>query len=80
MGWFSSSDEQPKEATSLDGTYTPLKRNERQACWEARDLYFGCLDKNNILDAAENADAAGKNCPKENDLFEKDCATSWVGA
>lgn len=82
MGWFSSSPapEQKKAeaATSLDGTYTPMKRNERKACWEARDAYFKCLDKNNILDAVKDADAALKNCPTENAKYEQDCATSWV--
>lgn len=79
MGWFSSTPaEQPQEASSLEGTYKPLKRNERKACWEARDAYFGCLDKHQILDAVKDEDAAKSKCPRENDLFEKDCATSWV--
>lgn len=79
MGWFSSSTPATSEdATSLDGTYKPLKRNERKACWESRDIYFGCLDRNDILDAVKDADAAGKKCSKESELFEKDCATSWV--
>jgi len=85
MGWFSSSPSAPQAATaatnsptSLDGTYTPLKRNERKACWEARDAYFRCLDKNNILDAVKDADAALTNCPSENAYYEQDCATSWL--
>jgi len=84
MGWFSSSPSTPTPQaqaatpTSLDGTYTPLKRNERKACWEARDTYFKCLDKNNILDAVKDADAALTNCPSENAKYEQDCATSWV--
>lgn len=83
MGWFSSSPSTPTpeaatSPTSLDGTYTPLKRNERKACWEARDAYFACLDKNNILDAVKDADAALANCPSENAKYEQDCATSWV--
>jgi len=83
MGWFSSSPSAPSPAastqpTSLEGTYTPLKRNERKACWEARDAYFKCLDKHDILDAVKDADAALKNCPTENAKYEQDCATSWV--
>ena len=81
MGWFGSSSaeqKKPEEATSLDGTYTPMKRNERKACWDARDAYFKCLDKNNILDAVKEGDAALKNCPTENAKYEQDCATSWV--
>ena len=81
MGWFSqdapskSSDIEP---TSLGGTYKPMKRSERQKCWEARDVYFGCLDKANILDAVKDSDAAAASCGKEEGLFKQDCATSWV--
>ena len=84
MGWFSSEpspapDKQPPSVQSTETTeYRPLKRNERKACWEARDIYFGCLDKNNILDAVKDGEEAKNKCPKEDDLFEKDCATSWV--
>lgn len=86
MGWFSSSPEAtpaPKEKeaeqpTSLGGTYTPMKRNERQKCWEARDIYFQCLDRNNILDSIKEAGLAEDKCGKESKLFEQDCAASWV--
>lgn len=88
MGWFSSSPaEKGKEEkavedhpTSLGGTYTPMKRAERQKCWEARDGYFGCLDRNNILDAVKDADAAASKCAPENKVYEQDCATSWVSS
>lgn len=82
MGLFGSSS--PKETvtvapgTTADGGYAPMKREERKKCWEARDAYFGCLDRNNILDSIKEADAATKACPKEEQLYEKDCATSWV--
>lgn len=80
MGWFSTDapKAQTEEATSLDGTYKPMKRNERKACWEARDIYFNCLEKNSILDAVKDEKLAAEKCPKESDLFDKDCATSWV--
>lgn len=82
MGLFGSSS--PKEnvtvapGTTADGGYAPMKREERKKCWEARDAYFGCLDRNNILDSIKEADSATKACPKEEQLYEQDCATSWV--
>lgn len=76
MGLFSSN---PSPAsTAEDGSYKPMKREERKACWDSRDKYFACLDKNNILDSVKDADAAGQKCGKETVAFEKDCASSWV--
>lgn len=59
------------------GSVTP-SRNERQRCWEARDTYFACLDRSNILDAVKDAEAAHKACPAEEAAFERDCAKAWV--
>lgn len=76
MGLFSSN---PSPAsTAADGSYKPMKREERKACWEARDAYFSCLDKNKILDSIKDADGAAQNCGGETKAFERDCASSWV--
>ncbi|KAI9654885.1 MAG: hypothetical protein M1831_005254 [Alyxoria varia] len=78
MGWFRSTQKQEDPSTTDDGSYKPLKREERQKCWEARDAYFTCLDKNNILDAIRDRDAAAQKCPKQSEAFAQDCASSWV--
>ncbi|ROW09944.1 hypothetical protein VPNG_06262 [Cytospora leucostoma] len=53
-------------------------RTERKKCWESRDIYFACLDRNGILDAIKDDKAAAKSCGGEAVGFEKDCATEWV--
>lgn len=53
-------------------------RQERKACWAARDAYFACLDTNSIVDATKDASAAKKACPVQNEDFERDCAAAWV--
>ncbi|RPA87014.1 hypothetical protein BJ508DRAFT_410600 [Ascobolus immersus RN42] len=72
MGLFSS--DKPAEPS----TPQPPNRSQRALCWEARDLYFGCLDKNNIIDPLKNEEEALKACGKESKRYEKDCAASWV--
>lgn len=39
----------------------PLSRSDRRVCWTARDNYFSCLDKNNILSTRQ---------PTMNELLE----------
>jgi cytochrome c oxidase assembly factor 6 len=80
MGFFSSSsDKLPAPKISTDGTPIAPDRSARAKCWEARDAYFQCLDKNTIIDSLTNKDAAEKACGAENKGFEKNCASSWVG-
>ncbi|KAF3939296.1 hypothetical protein ABW19_dt0200319 [Dactylella cylindrospora] len=74
MGLFSAlglSSPPPPKTTAPD-------RTERQKCWEARDAFFSCLDKHDILDSIKDSGAAGKKCSGELKVFEKDCAASWV--
>lgn len=79
MGFFSSSsDKLPAPKISTDGTPIAPDRSARAKCWEARDAYFQCLDKNTIIDSLTNKDAAEKACGVENKGFEKNCASSWV--
>ncbi|CCH43761.1 hypothetical protein BN7_3315 [Wickerhamomyces ciferrii] len=60
--------------------YTPPSRNKREQCWDSRDIFFECLDKNNVINALEDkhADTIKKNCSKEEVNYEQNCAKSWV--
>lgn len=73
--WKSSTDKRADEVRS--GAVAP-SRTERKKCWESRDAYFACLDRNNILDALKDDKPAAKQCGGESALFERDCATEWV--
>lgn len=73
--WKSSTDKRAGEVRS--GAVAPT-RTERKKCWESRDAYFACLDRNNILDAIKDDRAAAKQCGGESAVFERDCATEWV--
>ncbi|OCK99506.1 uncharacterized protein K441DRAFT_627875 [Cenococcum geophilum 1.58] len=79
MGWFSSGS--PKPATpkpSSDGAFEAPSRSDRALCWEARDAFFECLDRNDILDSIKDRDAAEKACGKLDQEFQRNCAGSWV--
>ncbi|KAJ9504111.1 hypothetical protein LTR99_005960 [Exophiala xenobiotica] len=87
MGWGlptwlggSAAPAQPESARpkSQDGGFVAPDRNAREICWESRDIFFECLDKNNILDAIKEDDKARKACSKEVADYEKDCARSWI--
>lgn len=84
MGWLPAwgSTTKPKGATSSDTInpeeYRPPGRQTRAKCWDSRDVFNECLNRNNILDAIKDKDAADNACRKESDLFEKNCASSWV--
>lgn len=89
MGWFStpspsSSSEKPATIDapkpSNDGGFIAPDRTQRQLCWEGRDGFFACLDKNNIIDSVKEGDKAASLCGQENTAFEKNCASSWVSA
>lgn len=74
----SSSSSTDKRATEIRSGAVAPTRAERAKCWEARDVYFGCLDANNIVDALKDDKAAAKACGAESAGFEKDCAAQWV--
>jgi hypothetical protein len=83
MGWFSGSSSSPSPPTpkiSSDGTPIAPGRSERTKCWEARDIYFKCLDSHDIVDSIKEGDKAAKECAVEGKGFEANCATSWVSA
>ncbi|KAK7193012.1 hypothetical protein DPSP01_005222 [Paraphaeosphaeria sporulosa] len=82
MGWFSSSSSDgsgPKK--TADGAFVAPTKSTRQKCYESRDAFFECLDRNNILDSVNSKkgrDAAAKACGPADQAFEKNCAHSWV--
>ncbi|TAQ84212.1 hypothetical protein B7494_g7462 [Chlorociboria aeruginascens] len=81
MGWFtSSSPSPPAPKLSADGAPIAPDRSERARCWEARDGYFACLDRNGIVDSIMEKDKAAKACSAEGKVFEANCASSWSAA
>ncbi|TVY57252.1 Cytochrome c oxidase subunit 6B-like protein new16 [Lachnellula suecica] len=79
MGLFgTSTSSPPPPKISSDGAPIAPDRTQRAKCWEARDGYFRCLDKNNIIDSIGEKDKAEKNCASEGRGFEANCASSWV--
>jgi len=78
MGWFSSSSQLPEPKLSADGAPIAPDRTQRARCWEGRDAYFKCLDRNEIIDSLKEKDKADKACAQEEKGFEANCATSWV--
>lgn len=85
MGWtsylnpFGSSSPETQRAEEVRSGARFPDRTERRRCWEARDAYFACLDKNNILDAIKEDKKAAAACSAEATVFERDCAKEWVG-
>ncbi|KAF2121722.1 cytochrome oxidase c subunit VIb-domain-containing protein [Lophiotrema nucula] len=81
MVWpFSSSSSDGVKKTS-GGAFESPSRTNRAKCYEGRDAFFECLDRNNILDSINTKAgqaAATKACGGENLVFEKNCAHSWV--
>ncbi|KAI1612361.1 cytochrome oxidase c subunit VIb-domain-containing protein [Exophiala viscosa] len=71
---------QPESARpkSKDGGFVAPDRSSREVCYESRDLFFECLDKNNILDAIKEDGKARKVCSEEVTAYERDCARSWI--
>ncbi|KAJ4291197.1 hypothetical protein N0V90_010395 [Kalmusia sp. IMI 367209] len=79
MAWFSSADAGPKKTSG--GAFEAPTRTTRAKCYEARDAFFECLDRNNILDSVNTKNgraATAKACGPADQEFEKNCAHSWV--
>lgn len=75
---FGSSSATDKRAEEVRSGARAPDRTERRRCWEARDAYFACLDRNGILDALKDEKATARACGPEGAGFEKDCAREWV--
>jgi len=79
MGWFSSEPATPTSPKpSSDGGFIAPDRSARAVCWEGRDAFFACLDREGIIDSVRNSEKANKACAPELEAFEKACASSWV--
>lgn len=79
MGWFSSAPAAPPPPKpSNDGGFIAPDRSARAHCWEGRDAFFKCLDRNNVVDSVKDDAKARAECGKELEGFEKNCASSWV--
>ncbi|KAI1122347.1 oxidoreductase-like protein [Nemania abortiva] len=78
FGLFSSQDEKRKEEVRT-GARAP-DRSERRQCWDARDSFYKCLDKHEVIDSltGEGKKTADKHCVQEDKAFQDNCATAWV--
>ncbi|RMZ89657.1 hypothetical protein DV736_g3100, partial [Chaetothyriales sp. CBS 134916] len=73
-GWLTGSSSQPATSSapkSKDGGYIAPDRNAREQCYESRDLFFRCLDKNDILDAISEDDKTRRLCTQEIKYFKE---------
>lgn len=76
MGWIPWSSDDSKK--SSDGGRIAPDRTSRARCWEGRDLFFACLDRNDILDGIKDDKEARRKCGKEVEEFEAACSATWV--
>ncbi|OTB12220.1 hypothetical protein K445DRAFT_321218 [Daldinia sp. EC12] len=78
FGFFNSDEEKRKEEVRT-GARAP-DRTERQQCWDARDKFYQCLDKHDVIDSlnGDGKKIAEKQCAAENKGFEQNCASAWV--
>lgn len=51
---------------------------KRQECWNARDTYWQCLDKNAPNYSATSGEEGPSMCAKLRKLFETACPGQWV--
>src|ERR1700749_3077429 len=80
MGWMPTwlGGSAKKSSGSANPVSQAPDRASRVKCWEARDRFFECLDKNNIIDSIEEDAKARKQCAPELQDFEQQCIASWV--
>ncbi|KAI0912571.1 oxidoreductase-like protein [Ustulina deusta] len=78
FGLFSSPDDKRKEEVRT-GARAP-DRSERRQCWDARDNFYKCLDKHDVIDSlsGEGKKTADKHCAPEDKTFHNNCAAAWV--
>ncbi|KAI0381374.1 cytochrome oxidase c subunit VIb-domain-containing protein [Hypomontagnella monticulosa] len=78
FGLFASEDDKRKEEVRT-GARAP-DRTERKQCWDARDNFYKCLDKNDVVDSlnGDGKKIAEKQCAQESKAFEQNCASAWV--
>ena len=78
MGWFDGKTAPPPPKASTDGGFIAPDRSARQQCWDGRDGFFACLERNGIVDSVKEDEKARKACAPELKEFERVCASSWV--
>lgn len=49
-------------------------RQERKACWSARDTYYACLESKGVTEPGQE----GRSCEATLKAYEGSCARSWV--
>lgn len=64
----------PSSASQL--TTPAPSRSARESCWEHRDIYFACLDKEKVI--VPGTEPVESLCKKEKEIYGKECAASWV--
>ncbi|XP_055387976.1 cytochrome c oxidase assembly factor 6 homolog [Condylostylus longicornis] len=53
-------------------------KEERQKCWDNRDAYWACLDKNAPDHSSTSGEKIPDACAKLRKLFENSCPKQWV--
>lgn len=80
FGLFSSQEDKRKEEVRT-GARAP-DRSERRQCWDARDSFYQCLDKHDVIDSltGDGKKTADKHCAQEDVAFHDNCANAWVSS
>ncbi|KAH7378808.1 cytochrome oxidase c subunit VIb-domain-containing protein [Pyrenochaeta sp. MPI-SDFR-AT-0127] len=81
LSWGSGSNDDSGVKKTAGGAFESPSRSNRKQCYAARDAFFECLDKNNVLDSINTKDGRAKAasfCAQLDQEFEKNCAHSWV--
>ncbi|KAJ5760406.1 Cytochrome c oxidase assembly factor 6 [Penicillium odoratum] len=78
MGWIPWSSGSGDSSKASDGGRIAPDRTSRARCWEGRDAFFSCLDRNDILDGIKDDKEARRKCAKEVLEFEAACSQTWV--
>jgi len=83
MGWFpsfgsGSTTTSNSQKASSDGGRVAPDRSSREQCYYARDAFFECLDRGDILDAIKHDGEARRKCAREVVEFETACSKAWV--
>jgi cytochrome c oxidase assembly factor 6 len=66
------------QKTSSDGGRVAPDRSSREQCYHARDVFFECLDRGDILDAIKHDGEARRKCAREVVEFETACSKAWA--
>ena len=53
-------------------------RSEREVCYNARNVFFTCCDRNNIVNPLRDVDRVQRLCRGEKERFDRHCMSSWV--